>query len=114
MAKLFATGETIQGEKIYFCFGSVPSETYHDGRQYTGTLNRNGFAGVDVPLYSNISRGGPTKESDEIHCKSARFKCHKRLRILGKKRPCGNHTCWQGYLRENASATINIPFPQHQ
>ncbi len=114
MARMFAVGKTIQGNKIYYCFGSVPSKAHHDGRQYTGILNRNGFARVSVPLYTNIFQGEPFDEPDEIHCKSARFKCHKRLRILGKKRPCGNHTCWQGYLRENASATINIPFPQHQ
>jgi len=107
MTRKFAAGDSVRGEKIFYCFGSVPTKAAHAKGSYRGTFQRHGYAAVDIPV-----KRAPVlspNEPEEIHCESASFSCTKRPRFPGRPTVCGNHTCRCGAIRGDAIATIKIP-----
>ena len=111
MTNHYKAGESIRAPKIFYCFGSVPDSANEKRKRYRGTFSRNGFARSE-PRLKRTDRHAPN-EPDEIHCRSAGFECDDKPKLPGSKAPCGNHTCFTGYVTGDAIVQIKVPLRHH-
>lgn len=106
MSVLLDIGDSIAGEKLFYCFGVVPPSANQKEGRFVGKLTRNGYARVSKRFRRSTT--GQPQVIPEIRCETASFVCDKFQRKQ-KKQTCGNHTCWTGRLSGNAEATIEVP-----
>jgi hypothetical protein len=100
-------GDSIRGDKILVCFGSmVLAGQARDGRQAT-SLSRNGFARVERP-YRRLPAPSPGADVDEIVARTASGLSDK-VASRGQTQKLGSHTARVAYLKGNAECTIETP-----
>ncbi len=109
MSDLYNIGDSVSGKKIYFCFGLVPIAPQLDNnKKYFGTFRRHGQA-YEFPAVSFEWENKPT-EPDKIICEEADFSYSKKTDLRkNHSAKCGNHTCFDGIIKKNASVTISKP-----
>lgn len=114
MSTLYNSGDRIEGENIFYCFGNVPVAASVRDTRYRGSFQRTGYARVAVQW--KRSESGKPVEVPEVKCESARFECGRNphLRRRNAKLVCGNHTCWAGHIRDDAHVEIVIPLRSHR
>lgn len=104
MTTFLAAGDSIEGERIVFCFGDVPKPKQAKNR-VKGSLRLHGQAWQMKPL--KRARLPVLKEMDSILCKEARYLADS-MEEKGKQ-SYGGHRGFVGVLEGNAECRITVP-----
>ena len=108
MSDLYKIGDSVSGKKIYFCFGFAPVAPRFNKKIYSGAFRLHGQA-YEYPAVSFEWDNKPT-ELDKIICEEAHFSYSKKTDLRkNHSEKCGNHTCYDGIIKKNASVIISKP-----
>lgn len=103
MSTAYNEGDSVSGEELLYCFGSVRFRSA--GNRQAGRLSLHGFVRVLRPLKRSTTLA--SKKSDEIKCLIAKS-LSDDVDERGKEE-YGSHRGWVGSLLGNATARIFVP-----